>query len=378
MEYVQEKCVEARAAPRMPLPTPEGGGRGLGERPAWMGGTFDGYRFSTRDYPSGQRFESWAEHNRLRELTMCDESDDGFAFDQADVPFGQMLLGFRRFASSAAAAPSSYRFVRTTTLIRQDGFDFFYLLLNCNDTVRYEIDGQGREQPHSCLALLDMSKPFSATVPEGESLILTVPRSMIPVSASVLHGRILNCHASLLLMSQLQLAARYLPVLRAEQIAHIAQGVLNLLHAVFTPGADVAEQSPYGAEHLQHERAKQYIEANLDSPDLKVEQICREVGLSRSALYRLFAPMDGVATYIRRRRLIKIRGHLLAHQASHRTISELAYRYGFNSPTQFCRAYKQYFGYTPRESRSLGLGGRWTGLVDPSRDYGAWLRASGV
>ncbi|MGZ2747302.1 AraC family transcriptional regulator [Burkholderia stagnalis] len=375
MEHVEETCAEqARAAPRMPVPALEVGRHGLGERPAWMGGKCDGYRFSTRDYPSEERFESWAEHNRLRELTMRGVPTDGFAFDQMDVPFGPMMLGFRRFASTTAAAPSSYRFDRTAALIRQDSFDFFYLLLNSAGTVRYEIDGRRFEQPSACLALLDMSKPFSATLPEGESVILTVPRSMIPASASLQHGQLLNCHASMLLISQLQLAARCLSGLRAEQVAHVAQGTLSLLYAAFAQDADAVEQSPHGVESVKHERARQYIEAHLDSPGLKVEQICREVGLSRSALYRLFAPMDGVATYIRRRRLIKIRTHLLAHQASHRTISELAYRYGFNSPTQFCRAYKQYFGYTPRESRLVAAAWR----ADPSRDYGAWLRASGV
>lgn len=374
MDEVQEMRMEAWATPYMPLLSLEYGRCGLGERPAWMGGKRDGYRFSTGDYPSEQRVESWAEHNRLLELTMHGVQAGGFAFDQVDVPFGSMVLGFRRFESTTAAAPSSYRFERTIALIRQDGFDFFYLLLNPVGTLRYEIDGRGFEQPCACLALLDMSKPFSSTVPEGESVILIVPRSMIPVSASLLHGQLLNCHASLLLISQLQLAARYLSGLHPKQIAHIAQGTLSLLHAVFVQDADVIEQSAHSVDHLKHERARQYIEAHLDSPDLNVEQICREVGLSRSALYRLFTPMDGVATYIRRRRLIKIRTHLLAHQVSHRTISELAYRYGFNSPTQFCRAYKQYFGYTPRESRLMAAAGR----ADPSRGYSAWLRANGV
>ncbi|AZC20278.1 AraC family transcriptional regulator [Pseudomonas sp. CMR5c] len=373
MEEVQEMRTQAWGTPCMPVLALETGRRSLAEPSAWIGGKRDGYQFSTRDYPSEQRVESWVGHNRLLELTMHGVQAGCFAFDQVDVPFGSMVLGFRRFESTTAAAPLSYRFERTVALIRQDGFDFFYLLLNPVGTLRYEIDGRGFEQPCACLALLDMSKPFSATVPEGESVILIVPRSMIPVSASLLHGQLLNCHASLLLISQLQLAVRYLSVLRAEQIAHVAQGTLSLLHAVFQD-ADTIEQSAQGVDHLKHERARQYIETHLDSPDLNVEQICREVGLSRSALYRLFTPMDGVATYIRRRRLIKIRTHLLAHQVSHRTISELAYRYGFNSPTQFCRAYKQYFGYTPRESRLMAAVGR----ADPSRGYSAWLRASGL
>ena len=63
-------------------------------------------------------------------------------------------------------------------------------------------------------------------------------------------------------------------------------------------------------------------------PDLNAETLGRRFGVSRSALYRLFAPLGGVSGYIRQRRLARAYADLAAGDGRFARISEVAYRWG--------------------------------------------------
>ena len=95
--------------------------------------------------------------------------------------------------------------------------------------------------------------------------------------------------------------------------------------------------------------AVQLMEANLEEP-LPVEQIAELVGLSRRQLERLFRRhLKCVPSrYYLRLRLAK--AHHLLRQTSH-SIMSIALSAGFVSASHFSKAYKDLFGYSPREER---------------------------
>ena len=95
--------------------------------------------------------------------------------------------------------------------------------------------------------------------------------------------------------------------------------------------------------------AVQLMEANLEEP-LAVEQIADLVGLSRRQLERLFRRhLKCVPSrYYLRVRLAK--AHHLLRQTSHSVMS-VALSAGFVSASHFSKAYKDLFGYPPREER---------------------------
>jgi AraC-like DNA-binding protein len=78
-----------------------------------------------------------------------------------------------------------------------------------------------------------------------------------------------------------------------------------------------------------------FVEANLGARDLGVDKLARTFGLSRASLYRLFAPVGGVASYIRTRRLARARQELTAPGLEDRRIGPIAYRAGFHSIPAF-------------------------------------------
>ena len=96
------------------------------------------------------------------------------------------------------------------------------------------------------------------------------------------------------------------------------------------------------------ERIMTVINEHLDNPDLNVEMLSSEVGLSRAQLHRKMKEMTGISTgeFIRNIRLKKA-AELLAEKKIN--ISQIAYIVGFSSQTHFSTAFRKFYGISPTE-----------------------------
>ena len=93
--------------------------------------------------------------------------------------------------------------------------------------------------------------------------------------------------------------------------------------------------------------------AALDDPDLSPAQIAAKVGISVRTLHRIFqASGETFWTWIRDRRLERCHAELTAPTASKRTITEVAFRWGFNELSTFDRNFRKRYGASPRQVRS--------------------------
>ena len=93
------------------------------------------------------------------------------------------------------------------------------------------------------------------------------------------------------------------------------------------------------------------IDENLDNEDYGVDQLARDVAMSRSSLYDKLRTMLGIspADFIRNVRL-KHAAELLTNTKL--SITEVSERVGFNSPRIFSSNFKKMFGVLPSEYRS--------------------------
>lgn len=115
------------------------------------------------------------------------------------------------------------------------------------------------------------------------------------------------------------------------------------------------------------------IERNLDDDELSPEVLCQRFGCSRAHLYRLFEPVGGVATFIRRARLERVYAELSA-ATDGASILELALRWGFGNFSHFCRLFRTTFGMTPGEVRARGRALRRGPRVSPTSSQALqWL-----
>lgn len=94
------------------------------------------------------------------------------------------------------------------------------------------------------------------------------------------------------------------------------------------------------------EKLNGLLEVNLENENFGVKQLADKVGLSRSQLHRKLKAIENksASRFIRHYRLRKAKQLLVENVA---TVSEIAYRVGFSSPTYFNTCFRIYFGYPP-------------------------------
>jgi AraC-like DNA-binding protein len=133
--------------------------------------------------------------------------------------------------------------------------------------------------------------------------------------------------------------------------ARVNTAILDLLAAAY---ADLpqsrSDRSSLATAHRI--RIINFIEAHLNDPDLTPTRIAGACKMTTRYLHHLFSDQDEtVARYILRRRLEACSRALLSPSQRGRTVTAIAFDYGFNSPTHFGRVFRAKFGATPREYR---------------------------
>lgn len=96
------------------------------------------------------------------------------------------------------------------------------------------------------------------------------------------------------------------------------------------------------------EKVMRLVEENLMNSDFTVEQMGKEIGISRVHLYRKIKVLTNqtVTEFIRTIRLKRAAQLVLEKEL---TVSEVAYQVGFSSPAAFGRSFKKHFGVSPSE-----------------------------
>ena len=87
---------------------------------------------------------------------------------------------------------------------------------------------------------------------------------------------------------------------------------------------------------------------NLQNEQFGVEELSKQMGVSRSHLHRKLKLLKSksVSQFIREVRLEEAMKMLKRDDA---TASEIAYRVGYSSPSYFHKCFQQYYGYPPGE-----------------------------
>lgn len=106
-------------------------------------------------------------------------------------------------------------------------------------------------------------------------------------------------------------------------------------------------------KHGQLESVKMYINDNLDNPELNLGLIAKANRISLRYLHWLFGGTGTTASrYIIEQRLDHCRRDLVNPTMKNRSISEIAFAWGFNDPTHFSKRFKVLYGETPSQTRS--------------------------
>ncbi len=298
----------------------------------------------------------------------------GFAVELEGYHLGRMLIG--------AGGSVGQRFQRDRLKIARNPLDHYVVQLytaggSCGTAGRHDLDLRVGD-----ISIRDLSQPYATTDPDFANITLVIPRqTLAPMvrDPDGLHGLVLSRGHPLgsLLGSHLRMLVRMAPRMTPEDALAIDRGTAALV-AGCVGAAAMAEGVGEALQLALLERIRRHVDANLASPGLTADAVCRHFGLSRSALYRLFRPTAGFAAYVRRRRLDRAFADLTTPRAVPWRIADICDRYGFESDAAFSRAFRAAFGLGPREVRRLPHEAIFHALPrDDRAPLQAWLQRLG-
>ncbi|WEK37448.1 MAG: two-component regulator propeller domain-containing protein [Candidatus Pseudobacter hemicellulosilyticus] len=137
---------------------------------------------------------------------------------------------------------------------------------------------------------------------------------------------------------------------------HVMAVVKNLLETREKLRLKFSEQPGINAEQLtSNPRDKEFIERilaiigqRITDPQLSVEELGKELSMSRSNLHKKLKALSGMGPN-ELIRLIRLKHAAKLLAARQHTVAEVAYLSGFSSPSYFTKCFQQQFKVTPKE-----------------------------
>ncbi len=143
------------------------------------------------------------------------------------------------------------------------------------------------------------------------------------------------------------------PDLKPQALGPIANIMPQLVSTALLSLEQYDAVGPSRMNAFHKSRILTFIQANLRDPGLCAASIARGVGLSTRYVYQLFedeatSPMKWIWT----KRLEQCHREISSPAMRNKTISEIAYDWGFSDAAHFSRSFKAMYGQTPRECRT--------------------------
>jgi len=316
------------------------------------GGMMIPVRFTTNDLPIREQFDAW-----------LGWFDGVFNVDLAEgasgFPATSVVWTLDEFGLSHVKAPALTA-VRDTALLRANPIDHWVITLGGRRTLGSGGTGLSLDVPAFVPYVSSLGRELVSQRSEDERLQLYLPRDSFRELAPLLdaaQAQALDTPLGRLLGDYIALLQRSFTELEAGDMQRLTNAVRAMVLACAGPSSDRLDLAASQINLTRREKVRQFIDMNLRDPALDATQLCRQVGMSRTQLYRLFHDDGGVARYIRHRRLL--RGYAdLSDTSNNASINTIADALCFEDASSFSRAFKQEFGLNPRDVRAAALAGQ--------------------
>lgn len=113
--------------------------------------------------------------------------------------------------------------------------------------------------------------------------------------------------------------------------------------------SDVDILATNSADHLFMEQCLACVEQNLDNPEFDVNMLAQAMNIGRT---KLFLKIKGITGQTPNDFILNVRlkkAQMLLRQTDAKTVSEVAYEVGFNSPSYFIKRFRELYGQTPAQ-----------------------------
>jgi AraC-like DNA-binding protein len=262
---------------------------------------------------------------------------------------------------------SRHRVVRTSTFAKQDDRGFLKVVLQKKGTSYFEQGGRSVLLSPGEWSIYDTARSYTVSSPRSvEQLVLMVPREKIltgglDLSYLIVRRFLGNAGISRLTYQFITTIFDEMAMISLDAACGISDTIAELIRLALL-GHSVDQNMERTAplrRHAQRDRIHGYICSHLRDPELSIAHIAAAINCTKRYVHKIFqTDATTVSDQIWRMRLARCREDLCNPAYAGRSITDIAFSWGFNSSAHFSRTFKQEFGVCPRYLRkSLGSRG---------------------
>jgi AraC family transcriptional activator of tynA and feaB len=314
-------------------------------------------QYSTRTVPAGSKVGFW---NDVISDIFAPMETKPLDRDRFEADIDCAKLG-RTWLANARSTPA---FVQREPghLVKTRDRPYF-LHLQLKGRLKVVQDGRDAMLDRGDLVLTDSAMPYSLRYEEDCStlvMILTASdlANRLPAPDDLLGVKM--CGRDGMAATASSLLAGIWEEARAGEIPEtmgdtLASAVLDVFAASWmaTSKAQVAESAVSISRRIQIRR---HVEAHLRDPELSARSVAGAFGISPRYLHIIFSSgEETVSNMVLRRRLEECAKQLRDPVWLRRTITEIAFSWGFNNATHFARVFREKYGMSPRDYRAAQL-----------------------
>lgn len=248
---------------------------------------------------------------------------------------------------------------RTPARIARASEDYFLVSIQTQGSGTIVQDGRVAKLAPGDFALYDTTRPYELHFDAPfRQYVLRLPgptlrtalRDTQSLTASTVSGQ---RGAGNLMIGMIRTLAADIGTLAPESAAAVAESVTQILIAGLA-GLPAARQQPVSQLAAFHrEQIRACARARLRDPALSVAGIAAQLHVSPSTLHRAWAgEACSIAEWIWSQRLDAARRDLCDPGLAARSVSDIAFSWGFNDAAHFSRAFRARFGCSARELRA--------------------------
>jgi AraC-like DNA-binding protein len=312
--------------------------------------------FSTQSVHPRHRFDYWHDVACATIVDHDSRPECGLRFE-AQIEAGRLGdFGFVRFTNSAMTISHTARHASHVTS------DDLFLCRQIGGALVLEQEARDVHLEAGDMTLLDPTLPYSGNFSSGSNLLVVkLPRRAL--AARVGRSREMLARVMKPGDAETSLTSSFLGMLpaylgkmsqTAEKIAMdqtldlIALSLAGMMHS--------CRPRISSARSVVSSAVRAVVESRLHDQNLTTATVAAAAGVSvRYANAVLAAENSSVARLIQERRLARCRTALDDPFQTHRSVSEIAYAWGFSDMTHFGRCFRKAYGLSPREYRGRAI-----------------------
>ncbi|MFG6432995.1 helix-turn-helix domain-containing protein [Roseateles sp. LYH14W] len=309
-------------------------------------------RLSTATVGSDDRFAYWLDMVcAIYAQLECDRPGSDVFGEISFSPLGVLDL---------TEVHSNVQFLRRTpSMICNDTRDSTLVQIQRVGRAVVRQDGREARLVPGDFVMYDTTRPYELRFEDEthELIVVRLPSSELQPHVTNLHDLTATtvpgtCAAGNLLLTMIDTLQRDIDRLHPSSAIGVSEGITSIIAAGLRglPGANTQRSSQLCAYHVA--RVKAYAMDNLRNPELSISKIACAMRVSPDHLSRLFRgePVP-LSRWIWQQRLDACRRDLCDARMANRSVSEIAFAWGFNDATHFSRSFREQFGLSPREWR---------------------------